>query len=163
LLISFNASAFDTAIFQYAGDIGKYSLGAGKQVNEYYSLSLHYGFTPANGIQDKIETYTFKNNLHLYEYEYKNVEYSLYTGLSVYYFPSDKYKTNDISGPASDYYRQSQVRSQIYIGHQLTINRKHAIYIESGINDIWIINSYNNESVDYKDHIVMGLGYKYTF
>jgi len=165
IFITFNANAFEVEniIFQHAGDIGKYSIGSGKQINKYYSLSFHYGFVPANEIQSKIETYTVKNNLHVFGYDYKNHEYSLYTGISVYYFPNDKYQTSGVSEAPDDYYRQSQVRGQIYIGNRLTFNQKHSIYTESGINDLWVINSSNNDSIDYKDHVVLGIGYTYTF
>ena len=39
-------SLIDKIAFQYAGEIGKYSIGIGKKINKYYSLSLHYGFVP---------------------------------------------------------------------------------------------------------------------
>jgi hypothetical protein len=150
-------------IFQYAGDIGKYSLGYGKQVNKIYSFSLHYGLAPANDIQNKIETYTFKNNLNLFSTQGKLFQYSLYTGLGLFHIPGNKYKTHEQDGVSDNYYRQSSIRGLAYIGHELQYGKKASIYLESGMNDIWIINSINNDSIDYRDHVSLGIGFKYKF
>lgn len=165
IIIAFNANAYtpESLLIQYAGDIGKYSIGASKNINNYYSISLHYGYVPSTAIQDKIETYTLKNNFNLARYNYQNFMYKLYTGLSLYHTPGNKYKTNEIAGAPNEYYRQSSIRGQIYIGHEFELYSTNAFYVESGINDIWLINSANNESVDYKDHLSLGIGYKYTF
>ncbi len=153
----------DSIIFQYAGDIGKYSFGVGKKLLPYYSVSLHYGIVPANDIQNKIETYTIKNNFKIYSNEFKVMTYKLYSGLGLFHVPGDKYKTHEYAGIEDDYYRQSSIRGLVYIGHEFEVKKYGAMYLESGMNDIWIINSINNDSIDYKDHVSLGLGYKYRF
>jgi hypothetical protein len=167
LLFSLNVFALkvesNEMIFQYAGDIGKYSVGYGKQFNSVYGIRVHYGIVPANDIQDKIETYTIKNNFTVFDYDYKKMHYKLYSGLGFYHVPGDKYKTNELAGTPSDYYRQSSVRAMLYIGHEFIYNQKNSIYLESGVNDVWLINSSNNDSIDYEDHVVLGIGVTYHF
>ena len=153
----------DKIIMQYAGDIGKYSAGVGRQLNKYYSFSLHYGVVPKTEIQSKIETYALKNNLHLYQIEYKRFLLDLYTGVTLYHAPGDKYKTQELSGIDNGYYRQSSIRGMLFLGNELSYRNKVSFYTESGINDIWIINSTNNDSIDYKDHVSLGMGFKYRF
>jgi hypothetical protein len=163
LLTYANTSSHDEIVFQYAGDIGKYSIGYGQQVNSRYSFRLHYGVVPANDIQDKIETYTIKNNLTVFDYSFKKSIYKLYTGLGLYHVPGNKYKTNELAGTPDEYYRQSSIRGILYIGHEFILHKKGSIYLESGLNDVWFINSSNNDSIDYKDHVVLGVGVTYHF
>lgn len=168
LFFSFNvnvsANPIDKVVFQYAGEIGKYSFGVGKKINKYYSLSLHYGIVPATEIQNKIETYAFKNNLHLFQIEYKKLNYEFYTGINMFHVPGDKYKTQEISGGTPDnYYRQSSVRAMVYLGNEVSYGKNVSFYAESGIDDIWIISSTNNDSIDYKDHVSLGVGFNYKF
>jgi hypothetical protein len=149
-------------LFQFAGDIGKYSFGVEKEFNSTYSLSAFYGFVPANGIQDKIETYTIKNTFNLFHFSYKKINYTFYTGLGIFHVPGKKYQTNNIDDAPNDYYRQSSLRGLVYIGHDFEYSNKASMYLETGINDIWLINSSNNSSVDYKDHLSLGIGFRYN-
>lgn len=148
-------------IFQYAGDIGKYSAGYGHRFNKYYTLSGHYGFVPSNKRQNKIETYTVKNTLDLYEIGYKNLSFRFYTGAALFHVPGNKYKTQSLSTTEANYYRQSSIRGQLYIGNNVSYGNQVSFYWESGINDIWIINSSNNDSIDPKNHISLALGFNY--
>ena len=163
LIFSQSANALNQAIFQYAGEIGKYSFGVGDDFNKYYTYSFHYGYVPGNSIQNKIETYTFKNNLNLYRYNYKSFLYTLYGGLALYHVPGNKYKTQEISDAPDNYYRQSVLRGLAYLGHNFRYKESHSIYFESGINDIWLINSANNDSVKLEDHVSLGIGYNFKF
>jgi hypothetical protein len=151
----------DRVIFQYAGDIGKYSAGLGNRVNDWYSLSLHYGVVPKTDIQDKIETWAFKNNLHVFDYEYKSFALDFYLGINIYHIPGRKYQTDDITGADNGYYRQSSTRAMVYIGNGIKYEKHMEFYWESGLNDIWIINSTNNDSIDPKDHISLAIGLNY--
>lgn len=163
LISNYTLAQENNFILQYAGDIGKYSAGIGKSLTKNYRISLHYGFVPPNQIQNKIETYTFKNSYSLFFYNYQKIDYILYTGVALYHVPGDKYKTQEISSIPDNYYRQSSIRAQLYIGHEFRLEETNSIYLESGVNDIWIINSINNDSIDLKDHVSLGLGYKYRF
>lgn len=148
---------------QYAGDIGKYSIGYGKRFNDIYTLRLFYGIVPSNKLQNKIETYSIKNNFSIFYYDYKKLRYSLYLGLGLNHVPGDKYKTNELAETPDDYYRQSSLRGSLYIGHEIEYNKISSIYFESSINDVWIINSINNDTIDYKDHVTLGVGVTYKF
>ncbi len=150
-------------ILQYAGEIGKYSVGIGKRINKYYSLSVHYGFVPATEIQNKIETYTFKNNLYIYSFGVEKFEIESYVGLALFHVPGNKYKTQELDGTPDDYYRQSSIRGLAYFGVDVSYRKDVSLYFESGINDIWIISSRNNDSIDYKDHVSLGIGGVYRF
>ncbi len=156
------AFKFENIIFQYAGEIGKYSLGTEKHFTDYYSLSFHYGIVPENEIQDKIETYTLKNTFRLFRYNHKELDYRFYSGLGLFHVPGSKYETQNLDEAPNNYYRQSSIRGLLYIGHEVTL-KKTSIYLESGINDIWLINSVNNDSVDWQDHVSLGIGLKYKF
>ena len=155
--------ALDNVIYQYAGDIGKHSIGTEFKFKFWYGMSVHYGIVPANEFQNKIETYTLKNNFYLFHYGYKNISYELYSGIGLFHVPGNKYKTHEEAGVHNNYYRQSSIRGMLYIGHQFNYKKHSSIYLESGINDIWIINSYNNDSIDYRDHVTLGVGYKFYF
>ena len=150
-------------ITQYAGDIGKYSIGFGQEFSSWYSYSFHYGIVPPNSFQNKIETFTLKNNFHIYEYDYSDFEYKLFMGLGIFHVPGRKYETNNISGPKSDYYRQSSYRAIAYLSHEIVYKQKYSMYLESGVNDIWLTNSYNNDSIKLEDHVSLGLGIRYWF
>ena len=148
-------------VLQYAGEIGRYSAGFGHQFNNYYSISGHYGFVPSKEHQNKIETYTLKNNLHFWDYSIKGLDLDFYTGASLFHVPGNKYKTQSLAGTEDNYYRQSSIRSQVYVGNSLRYRNNMSFYWESGINDIWIINSANNDSIDPKNHISLALGFNY--
>jgi hypothetical protein len=154
---------YNKAVIQHAGEIGQVSFGLGKKINKYYSFSVHYGFVPKNELQNKIETYTFKNNLHLYHLEYKSFVAETYMGLALYHVPGNKYKTHELGATENNYYRQSSVRGLAYLGFDLSYRNKVSFFAESGLNDIWIINSINNDSIDYKDHVSLGIGASYRF
>lgn len=162
-LFTTKSLAYDHLLMQYAGEIGKYSIGYGKDFTDFYRLSFHYGYVPGNELQNKIETYTVKNNFRLFNYDYKKVMYSLYTGVALYHVPGDKYKTQEHSDTPDNYYRQSSIRGLLYLGHEFSYNVTNSIYLESGVNDVWIINSANNDSVDIEDHVSLGIGFNHRF
>tara|TARA_B100001971_G_scaffold215193_1_gene260047 strand:- start:136113 stop:136637 length:525 start_codon:yes stop_codon:yes gene_type:complete len=162
-LLSTPAFGFNQAIVQYAGEIGKYSFGIGDDYNKTYHYSFHYGYVPSNSLQNKIETYTMKNNFNLFRYNYKNWDYRFYTGIAAFHVPGNKYKTHEISDAPDNYYRQSSIRGLFYFGHNIRFKDEHSIFLESGINDYWIVNAYNNNSVDFTDHVSLGIGYNLKF
>ena len=162
-LFTFKAFAYEQLVLQYAGDIGKFSLGYGKDLTDYYRISFHYGYVPANELQNKIETYTIKNNFSLWSYDYQQYQYTFYTGAALFHVPGNKYKTHEYSSTPDNYYRQSSIRGLVYIGHEMAYNKTNSIYLESGINDVWLINAANNDSVDIQDHVSLALGYNYRF
>lgn len=163
LLSNFTYAQDNSFILQYAGDIGKYSAGIGKSLTKNYRVSFHYGIVPPSPVQNKIETYTFKNSYSLFSYEYQELKYEFYIGAALYHVPGDKYKTQEIGSIPNNYYRQSSVRAQLYVGHEFRLEKANSIYLESGVNDIWIINSINNDSIALKDHVSLGLGFNYRF
>ncbi len=158
------ANANDKHIIgQYAGDIGKYSFGVGQQITSWYSLSLHYGQVEGNKFHNKIETYTLKNNFHLFKYNRSHYQYRLLTGLSLLHIPGRKYETDEVSGASSNYYRQSSYRAIVYLTHEFVYKNLYSMYFESGVNDIWLTNSYNNDSINIRDHVSLGIGFRYWF
>lgn len=156
-------NSYNKAVIQHAGEIGKFSFGLGRRVSEYYSFSAHYGFVPKNKLQNKIETYTLKNNLHLFKYELRPLVLESYIGVGLFHVPGNKYKTHEFDGTDDNYYRQSSVRGLLYFGVELSYRNIGSFYFESGVNDIWIINSINNDTIDYKDHVSLGVGVNYHF
>lgn len=158
-----NAKESNKIVFQYAGEIGKYSVGFEREITSIYSISAHYGVVPPDNLNRKIETYTVKNNLKILNLKFKKIDYKFYFGLGLFHVPGNKYKTHEIEGVEDNYYRQSSLRGLIYLGHEVKLDQRAAIYLESGINDIWIINSINNDTIDYKNYVSLGIGFKHRF
>lgn len=149
--------------FQYAGEIGKYSFGIGKRWNSWLYQGVHYGVVPKEDSISKIETYAIKTNFAYFDYSYKEFFLDLYIAIIGYYVPGEKYDTKNLKGTPNGYYRQSTYRGILGLGFELTYDKEYVFYFESGVNDVWLTNKYNNNSIDLSDHISSALGFRFIF
>jgi len=168
LLLSFssttNAAFVDYTKLQYAGEIGLLSAGLGKVVTSNYSFSFLYGYVPESIAGKEIETYSFKNDYSLYRYHRNSNFLDFYIGLNIYHVKELHYQMHRQRPYPRNYYRMSSIRAMLYWGMSYQLqSKKSSIYFESGINDVWIVNYYNNHEVlDPKDYVSLALGWNFT-
>ena len=144
--------------FQHAGDIGKYSLGAGYQFS-YYHLNFFWGYVPESAFNNHYEIFTIKNDFDFFHYNHQNFEATFYGGIGLSHLMADRYNTQRISGAPDDYYRIGNLKGQLYLGGRSKFYKKYSYYMESSINDVWLVNMINNnQTVKIQDHLVLALG-----
>lgn len=155
-----NANFFDYSKSQFAGEIGVISLGFGFINSDQSEYEFLYGLVPANYTESKpIETFAFKYNRGWFSYE----SLSFYTGAAIYHVIGLNYQTSRNGASPRNYYRLGSIRALFYYGLEYR-HKKHALYFENGINDIWLTNSINNpEAINPTDYMSMALGYRHLF
>lgn len=149
---------------QYAGEIGYISVGGGAKFKDYISVDVLYGVVPDSMNTEKIETIAIKNHYDLTKFELNHTRINPYLGLSVFHVLGKKYKTSQDEKYPNNYYPEASVRGYFFWGLELepSFSGKNSFYYEMGINDIWLVNYYNNSDViDIRDHISLGLGWNY--
>ena len=167
IIFSANASSayVDRMKVQHAGEIGLVAFGLGKKVSENYSFDILYGYVPKNIAGSEIETYSFKSDYKLYNLEAYSFLHTFYMGMNLYHVIGLKYQTSRLGSYPRNYYRMSSIRFMPYLGYKLHFNKLvNEIYIESGVNDIWLINYYNNpDEINLADYASLGLGWTRNF
>lgn len=150
---------------QYAGEIGLLAFGVGKNITPRYSLQFFYGYVPNTIAGKEIETYSFKNN-----YIFKNTsihpfDINFYGGMNIYHVIGLRYQTSRFASYPRNYYRTSSVRALLYLGLDVKLKGKNnQYYFETGINDIWLINYYNNpETIKPQDYVSLAFGWNKLF
>lgn len=164
--ISANAYFVDYLKVQYAGEIGLFSAGIGKNVTENYSVEYFHGYVPEDIGGHEIETFSFKNNYSVFGYERWGYYGDLYIGVNLYHVTGLEYQTSRHSSFPEVYYRVGSIRGLFYTGISLNSTKvsNHFGYFESGVNDIVLINYLNNTDViNLFDFVSLGLGYGYKF
>jgi len=167
-LYSFPSSAYfiDFLKFQYAGEIGKISVGIGKNMNSFYSIEYFHGITFEDESGVEVETLALKNNFKFLSIEQFGYHTSLYAGVAIYHATGLRYQSSRHSTYPDQYYRMGSIRGLFYLGFDIKLSKmkKHLGYFESGINDIVLTNYLNNPDViNPKDYISLALGYGYLF
>lgn len=143
---SFNAYAKHNLVLQYAGEIGRYAIGYGYNLN-HYNIEFIYGYHP------ELNTYTLKNTFTIY----KQNKILLKAGFSFYQV--DSFNNSDIP---YDYYEQS-INKRAYLFYSIAIkNNKNEFYFENGINDV-SLEAYYNNSLDLNQLMSIGFGYRFHF
>lgn len=142
---------------QYAGEIGKYSTGITARPFKNFMLGLHYGVVPKSETLNKIETWALKSYFPLAKFSIlKGLE--PYIGLVAYHVVGRKYETDNHPDTPRGYYRQSSYRGLLNVGGLVKISETLKFYGEGGVNDIVIINSYNNENISIFDEVSLAMG-----
>ncbi len=166
-IFSFNASAryVDQMKLQHAGEIGYIAFGLGKVISKNYSFDILYGYVPADIAGNEIETYSFKNDYKVYRYEKLKYLSTLYIGINFYHVIGLKYQTSRFGSYPRNYYRMSSIRVMPYLGLSVTLkNKKDDLFLESGVNDVWLVNYYNNpDEINLSDYASLALGWKHPF
>ncbi len=160
------ARKFDYLKLQHAGEIGYYAIGIGKQVSRIYSIEFFWGLVPKEVGGRNIETTAMKNFWKLGDIERWNISGDFYTGLNIYYVRGSRYQTSRDNRYPEGYYRIGALRGQFFVGGDFShiLYDKHHFYMESGMNDIVLINTMNNgNAVEYQNYISLALGYRYDF
>lgn len=168
LVCSLNSSAYmiDHLKFQYAGEIGTYAIGLGKQFSENYSLDLFHGRVPQSVGGVEIDTYALKSNFSLFRHVLDPVIFYTYYGVNVYHVTGLDYQASRHSSYPDSYYRVGSIRALLFIGEKVRFGEelKNEVYFESGLNDVVIINYLNNSDViNPFDFVSLALGYTYIF
>lgn len=161
-----SASMIDYYKIQHAGEIGYLAVGVGKNFTKRYSLEVFYGHVPKyiGGID--INTFSIKNNINLINFNFLSLLLGIYSGLNLYYVFGNHYMTSRNSSYPRNYYGIGSSRANIYFGMDFSIHsfKKHTIYFESGINDIVLINYYNNSNlINPYDYLSLAFGYTHYF
>lgn len=161
-----HASLVDYFKVQHAGEIGYYAIGVGNNVSKRYSFELFYGYVPKDIGGIDINTFSMKNNLTIFSINLLSFLNELYTGLNLYHVTGMNYQTSRKSSYPRDYYGGGSVRGQIYMGMNFSSNKfkRHRFYFESGLNDIVLINYYNNPGIiNPFNYVSLALGYSCHF
>lgn len=166
--LSFDCTAyfFDYLKFQHAGEIGEIALGVGKKFTPFYSLDFLHGLVRSSVGGKRIETLALKNNFELRRFQFKNFASSLYAGISFFHVTGVHYRSSNLNAYPSDYYRLGSIRGLMYGGIKIKhLDKKHhQLFVESGINDVWVTNYYNNpKEINPFDYFSMAAGYTYLF
>lgn len=151
---------------QHAGEIGELAIGFGKQFNSVYSLDYLHGVVREEGENSAIITFAIKNNFNLYLFEYNNSYAQFYTGVNVFHVTGLRYQASRRNNFPDKYYSVGSIRGLFYLGVKGWADSKspHQAYFESGINDIWLLNSIQNpNSLNMLDYASLALGYSYLF
>lgn len=161
-ILSFSSLASMKSKLQYAGEIGVISLGVGYQVNRRYDFSLMYGVVPEEFNTNKVETYTFKNQLNLFILETPQINVITYSGVAIYYVTGKGINSGQAEVYPTGYYRLTSVRGLLFLGSELRFLQQLGMYFESGINDVWLVNYWNNrEQINMTNYISLALGWNY--
>ena len=168
--ILFSAQALagyvDYAKAQHAGEIGTIAFGVGKKFTCIYSLEAFYGRVPKGFGGIEINTFAIKNNFNLYRFIVKEIPIDLYTGINLYHVTGRRYKSSTRSEFPDGYYRIGSLRGLLYLGQSISFGKKHkhSAYLESGLNDIVIVNFINNsDTINPIEYVSMAIGYSYRF
>lgn len=148
---------------QYAGEIGFLSLGVGVYPTKRYTLGFMYGYVPPEtakgpGVQTIVLRQTYKLG------NFYNIDF--YTGLNLYHVMGAEFKTSQMKDAPRSYYPIGSIRGLLNLGTEVAFkhNKNLFLYFESGINDIWLVNYYNNpKTVSFLEHLSLGLGFKHRF
>lgn len=161
-----HAYFIDYLKIQYAGEIGFFSAGLGKNFTENYSLEYFHGYVPEDIGGHEIETFSLKNNYKLFKLERWGYFSDIYIGANVYHVTGLEYQTSRHSSFPEEYYRLGSIRAMFYTGISIGSSKysQHIGYFESGLNDIVLINYLNNKDViNPADYVSLALGYGYLF
>jgi hypothetical protein len=152
----------DHANVQYAGELGLFSMGLGRQFARY-SIGGMYGFVPsgmAGGTH--IETIAIRQTYSFFQ----GNKIGFYGGLNIFHVLSLQYETAKYGDSPERYYPIGSIRGLLNLGSSFGIDRglKTKIYFEAGLNDLWIVNYLTNRDViNPTNHISLGIGLKHTF
>ena len=158
---------------QYAGNIGYFSLGLGKQyLDNRLALEVFYGYARASKAGTKINTIALKNAY----YWPANLSFigpnnlNIYLGLNLFY-ALDVRETN---APGclrdDDGYPCNSIHIMPYVGAEF-INSSFTtksnilpdgVYWEIGVLDLFLVDYYHNRSyLSLKDIVNMSVGFKW--
>ncbi len=132
----------DRIIFQHAGEIGTYVAGFGFDINSIYEIALLYGHVPSSQSLSEVDTLAVKNNFNLYTKK----KYKFHTGIAIYHALNSQYKTYLNDDYPDSYYQIGSIRGLIYLGGQYILSRKYSVFYEVGLNDLQIVDMYNNST-----------------
>jgi hypothetical protein len=162
--LNIQAAYVDRMKVQHAGEIGLLAFGLGKKISKKYQFDILYGYVPKNIAGTEIETYSFKNDYLMYEYEFLNRLQHLYIGVNIYHVIGLKYQTSRLNSYPRNYYRMSSIRFMPYLGYKILWNKKSEFFLESGVNDIWLVNYYNNlDEINLADYASLAIGWTKNF
>ena len=169
LLCSFKVQSAATLKLQYAGEVGLLAIGAGKQYESGYSFSVLYGMLPEEIAGNLIETYAFKNQMRFIDFNLIDLRIVSYFGVSLQHVSGKNLNSGQSKSYPRNYYALTSWRGLLYWGVEI-VKRDHkdafkkGLFIESAINDIWLVNYLNNrEQVNINKYITLALGLNYYF
>lgn len=145
---------------QYAGEIGLFSLGLGRDF-ERYSISGQYGIVPPDlSGADALETVALRQTYRFWDWQ----RLSFYGGLTIFHVLGLQYQSSKFRDAPEGYYSIGSIRGLINLGLGAEIRNKWSFYFEGGMNDIWITNFVSNtDLVNPTDHVSLALGVKKNF
>lgn len=151
---------------QFSGEIGAVSLGVTKKPRHWYDLTFMYGFTPRSVSHTaSIETFAFKQDFFFLKADLDGLTTRLYTSLNIFHVTGLKHQTNKFRDTPTGYYPINSVRGLLALGVQTSLPQRphNSYFFEIGMNDIWIVNCLNNESLNPQDYLSMAIGINYIF
>ena len=147
---------------QFAGEVGLISLGLGKEFSRY-SIGGMYGFVPSEVSGGPlIETVTLRQTYEFFHWK----RIAMHAGLNVFHVLGIKYHTHDYGTAPDSYYPIGSIRGLLNLGISLAYNKNESklLYMEAGMNDITIVNLFNNSRViNPQDEVSLALGFKQRF
>lgn len=154
----------DKLVFQYAGNFGMISAGAGWETSKRTELHLLAGYAPESLEGIDIYVAGAKGNYQFAPLiSNEQLTTRLYAGLAFLYYFGDRYTTNDY--PRGYYnYPAQEWHFMPYLGWKLISNeaaqRGVAVYAEVGIIDAYLIHYYNNyETLELQEAINLSIGF----
>ncbi len=151
---------------QYAGNIGKVSVGFGyAMLNKYLSVDFNYGFVPQSANDAKIHILTLKGNCQLPGADiYNGMILNGFIGCGVSYTMTRNTYLRTPDFLPDNYYHTNAIHFLPYIGMKLFMpaNGKFVSgiepYIELGTADYLLSNTLGSKVLKFKDIWNMGIG-----
>lgn len=165
ILISFSAYGITYVNHlntQFAGEIGLFSLGLGKEFKRY-SVGGMYGVVPSElSGGPLIETVALRQTYEFYHW--KKLYFHL--GVNLFHVLGVKYQTNNYGNTPKNYYPNASLRGLLNLGLSANLDKKEKslFYFETGLNDLAIVDFLNNSEVLRLDEeFSLALGLKQRF
>lgn len=141
--------------------------GFGKRFNSVYSLDYLHGVVREETGGNAIVSIALKNNFDFARFNIYKATYAvLYAGVMVYHVTGLRYQARRINRYPDSYYSVGSIKGLLYLGAKGGPSKSspHQGYLESGINDLWLVNSLNNpKTIDPLEYVSLALGYAYLF
>lgn len=141
-------------------------MGVTKKPKEWYDLTIMYGVTPREVSHTKmIESFGLKQDFFFYNKNIDQLITRLYMSLNLYHTTGLKLKAEKFRDAPNRYYPINSIRGLLSLGVQLTQEKRkrNSYFFEMGMNDLWIINYWNNKTLKAEDYISMAFGINYNF
>jgi hypothetical protein len=177
LLIAFHCQGQDTKdrkwyypdryTLQFAGGIGKYSLGVGYSVfKKKGNVDVHLGYVPLD-IGNNLVTSTLKLTMDAFSFSYKKFTfYPFQYGVNLNYTFGNRFYVYE---SRKFYPFQTAIRPSLVLACSVKKTfekgtvRNLSLFLEASSNDFYLITYFSNKVIPFSEIIVLGTGLRMEF